>query len=121
MSKILGLDLGTNSIGWAIVDDSADKIVDCGVRIFPTSTNHERLLARQKRRTENRFVQRKLSFYEKSQLSKLTNPIILTLVFCLFLTVLMIILNYSNWQFWLNISLTILITMLSLLHSNNKK
>lgn len=35
MAKILGLDLGTNSIGWAIVDDVDNKIVDSGVRIFP--------------------------------------------------------------------------------------
>ncbi|WP_281228349.1 type II CRISPR RNA-guided endonuclease Cas9 [Flavobacterium aquiphilum] len=35
MAKILGLDLGTNSIGWAIVDDVDNKIIDSGVRIFP--------------------------------------------------------------------------------------
>ncbi|WP_281637719.1 type II CRISPR RNA-guided endonuclease Cas9 [Flavobacterium marginilacus] len=35
MAKILGLDLGTNSIGWAIVDDINNKIIDSGVRIFP--------------------------------------------------------------------------------------
>jgi len=35
MGKILGLDLGTNSIGWAIVDTEDNKIENCGVRIFP--------------------------------------------------------------------------------------
>jgi CRISPR-associated endonuclease Csn1 len=35
MSKILGLDLGTNSIGWAVVDDSNNKILGMGSRIFP--------------------------------------------------------------------------------------
>ncbi|QOW10005.1 type II CRISPR RNA-guided endonuclease Cas9 [Kaistella flava (ex Peng et al. 2021)] len=35
MAKILGLDLGTNSIGWAIVDDLENEILDVGVRIFP--------------------------------------------------------------------------------------
>jgi len=35
MSKILGLDLGTNSIGWAVVDDEQNKILGSGVRIFP--------------------------------------------------------------------------------------
>ena len=35
MAKILGLDLGTNSIGWAIVDDVQDKIIGIGSRIFP--------------------------------------------------------------------------------------
>ncbi len=35
MTKILGLDLGTNSIGWAIVDDTQNKILGIGSRIFP--------------------------------------------------------------------------------------
>jgi CRISPR-associated endonuclease Csn1 len=34
MKKILGLDLGTNSIGWAIVDDKDNKILGIGSRIF---------------------------------------------------------------------------------------
>jgi CRISPR-associated endonuclease Csn1 len=33
--RILGLDLGTNSIGWAVVDTEKSRIVDTGVRIFP--------------------------------------------------------------------------------------
>ncbi len=35
MDKILGLDLGTNSIGWAVVDNNKKKILGTGVRIFP--------------------------------------------------------------------------------------
>ncbi len=35
MSKILGLDLGTNSIGWALVDDKKNKIIKAGSRIIP--------------------------------------------------------------------------------------
>ena len=35
MKKILGLDLGTNSIGWAVVDKENEQIIDAGVRIFP--------------------------------------------------------------------------------------
>lgn len=35
MTKILGLDLGTNSIGWALVDDAQNKILGVGSRIFP--------------------------------------------------------------------------------------
>ncbi len=34
-NRILGLDLGTNSIGWAIVDDKQNKILGMGSRIFP--------------------------------------------------------------------------------------
>ena len=35
MAKILGLDLGTNSIGWALIDDAHNKILGVGSRIFP--------------------------------------------------------------------------------------
>lgn len=35
MAKILGLDLGTNSIGWALIDDTQNKILGIGSRIFP--------------------------------------------------------------------------------------
>jgi CRISPR-associated endonuclease Csn1 len=35
MKRILGLDLGTNSIGWAVVDADNQKIIDTGSRIFP--------------------------------------------------------------------------------------
>ncbi|PIV94127.1 MAG: hypothetical protein COW44_06120, partial [Flavobacteriaceae bacterium CG17_big_fil_post_rev_8_21_14_2_50_33_15] len=35
MTKILGLDLGTNSIGWALIDDKHNQIVGLGSRIFP--------------------------------------------------------------------------------------
>lgn len=45
MAKILGLDLGTNSIGWAIVEkDKNDKeftLIDKGVRIFSEGVNIE--------------------------------------------------------------------------------
>ena len=44
MAKILGLDLGTNSIGWAIVDkDGSDfSLVDKGVRIFSEGVKSEK-------------------------------------------------------------------------------
>ena len=32
---ILGLDLGTNSLGWAVVENENNEIIDTGVRIFP--------------------------------------------------------------------------------------
>jgi CRISPR-associated endonuclease Csn1 len=43
MKKILGLDLGTTSIGWALVEETENKsnIVDLGVRIIPLSTDEK--------------------------------------------------------------------------------
>ncbi|MDY6318674.1 MAG: HNH endonuclease domain-containing protein [Prevotella sp.] len=35
MRTILGLDLGTNSIGWALIDDENKKIIRAGCRIIP--------------------------------------------------------------------------------------
>ncbi|MGP1587620.1 MAG: type II CRISPR RNA-guided endonuclease Cas9 [Treponemataceae bacterium] len=40
--KTLGLDIGTNSIGWGIVDEAAKKIQRCGVYIFPEGVKIEK-------------------------------------------------------------------------------
>lgn len=40
--KTLGLDIGTNSIGWGIVDEKAQKIKKCGVYIFPEGVKIEK-------------------------------------------------------------------------------
>ncbi len=44
MSKILGLDLGTNSIGWAVIDDEKEgnKLQDKGVLIFSEGVKSEK-------------------------------------------------------------------------------
>lgn len=40
--KVLGLDIGTNSIGWGIVDERKHKIENCGVYIFPEGVKIEK-------------------------------------------------------------------------------
>ncbi len=69
--KILGLDMGTNSIGWALIEtddnDSPTKISDAGVRIFNsgrdpqkgTSLAVNRREKRSQRRRRDRMLQRK--------------------------------------------------------------
>ena len=37
----LGLDLGPNSIGWAVVDETQRKIVAAGVRVFPEGVDRD--------------------------------------------------------------------------------
>lgn len=73
MGKTLGLDLGPNSIGWALVEDNADgtgQLIDCGVRVFPegvdafdtgkeASRNEQRRTARMMRRQIRRRARRK--------------------------------------------------------------
>ena len=41
MKTILGLDLGTNSIGWALVDKENNKILGMGSRIIPMGTDKQ--------------------------------------------------------------------------------
>lgn len=76
MTQILGLDLGTNSIGWAIIDDSNNKIVDIGSRIFPMGVDNlgdgENELSKNASRTEARGVRRQ--FFRK----RLRKKILLT-------------------------------------------
>lgn len=55
MTKILGIDTGTNSLGWAIVEKKAEQycLLDKGVNIFQketTSTRTTNLPKRQKGR-----------------------------------------------------------------------
>lgn len=72
----IGLDLGTNSIGWAILrlmpDDSPRQIVRLGVRLFPDGRNPKdkqslavaRRLARQMRRRRDRYLKRRKRFMD---------------------------------------------------------
>ena len=39
MKKTLGLDLGSNSLGWAILDNDTGAILDAGVLVFPEGIN----------------------------------------------------------------------------------
>src|SRR6516165_10514886 len=66
----LGLDLGSNSIGWALIDEQAERIVAAGVRVFPEgvertqqgteqSKNLQRRVARGMRRQIARRARRK--------------------------------------------------------------
>ncbi len=41
MSYILGLDLGTNSIGWACIDEKNQNMLGLGSRIFPEGVNRD--------------------------------------------------------------------------------
>ena len=83
MKKILGLDLGTNSIGWAVVNEAETEsekssIVKLGVRVNPLTvdeltnfekgksitTNAERTLKRSMRRNLQRFKLRRENLIE---------------------------------------------------------
>ncbi|MEZ4853808.1 type II CRISPR RNA-guided endonuclease Cas9 [Flavobacterium sp.] len=63
MARILGLDLGTNSIGWALIDDVQNKIIGMGSRIFPMGVENlgegeGREMSKNATRTDARGVRR---------------------------------------------------------------
>ena len=62
MAKILGLDLGTNSIGWALIDIEEEKILGMGSRIFPMGVDNlgdgENEISKNASRTGARGVRR---------------------------------------------------------------
>ncbi|MFD2528894.1 type II CRISPR RNA-guided endonuclease Cas9 [Polaribacter marinaquae] len=65
MNKILGLDLGTNSIGWALIDTENDSILGMGSRIFPEGVvnlgeGEGRETSKNASRTEARGVRRQI-------------------------------------------------------------
>ena len=112
MAKILGLDLGTNSIGWAIVDSETNKLIDCGARIFPIDKQQEKkwtLL----RSCRDKFLE--MAFSKSRYSIILTSLVILTV-----LTLILSVSNMQNWQFWLNISLTALFSTLTIVNQDKK-
>ncbi|CAM2973416.1 hypothetical protein [Flavobacterium frigoris] len=94
MGKYLGLDLGTNSIGWAIIDNDTNHVINSGVNIYNTGFKNKQFTPVKK--TKKR---------QKSGM-----------VLCVIATILLIvsIIDIVNWQFWLNISLTTYIAVLTL-------
>jgi CRISPR-associated endonuclease Csn1 len=98
MKKILGLDLGTTSIGWALVNESENdneksSIVKIGVRVNPLTideqsnfekgksitTNADRTLKRSMRRNLQRYILRKENLIEILKEKRLiTNEAILS-------------------------------------------
>ncbi|MEW6508840.1 MAG: type II CRISPR RNA-guided endonuclease Cas9 [Bacteroidota bacterium] len=81
MKKILGLDLGVSSIGWALIDEDDKKILGLGCRVVPLSTddkdefvkgnaiskNQKRTLKRSKRRGYDRYQLRRKYLIEVLQ------------------------------------------------------
>ncbi|MBI5561156.1 MAG: type II CRISPR RNA-guided endonuclease Cas9, partial [Deltaproteobacteria bacterium] len=66
MIMVLGLDIGTNSIGWALMKYTADgdkllkpaNLVDAGVRVFPQGVDDKTQESRNLKRREARSARR---------------------------------------------------------------
>lgn len=113
MTKVLGLDLGTNSIGWAIADTGNNKIIDCGVKIFPEALpgnrSEQRAVYRQLIRRTQRLEE---SFYQPTfidNVKRLFPVFIHSLLALLFAgSLLMAVTNQKDFQFWFNLAITVL-------------
>jgi len=120
-----GLDIGSNSIGWALVDTSANKIVDCGVKIFshalPVHANQRRIVARQLRRRNHRFAHRLLLhlrhyfselFYQSAFINKVKKlfPVFIHSLLALLLSLSLLMAAFTKeFQFWFNLAITVLL------------
>lgn len=93
MKKILGLDLGTNSIGWAIVEDGV--MTEMGTKVVNDSSTD--------------LLQKS----QKQKLRQLPTSQKLTLLLFVSLTCFIFI-DRMNWQFWLGLSITTLLTHLTM-------
>ncbi len=82
MAYVLGLDIGSNSIGWVVLDKQKRQLVDIGIRVFPEgvdrdtkglekSKNAMRREARGARRTHQRRNQRKQQLLKVLQSTEL--------------------------------------------------
>jgi hypothetical protein len=119
MTKVLGLDLGTNSIGWALVDTDKNELLNAGVRIFPNIKKPEnRIILRQIRRHKFRLT-KSISLSKAFSFDKKTIAFKALSVFTIATTFLAFI-NFSNWQFWLNISMTSCVALLTIIYQDKK-
>ncbi len=101
MKKILGLDLGTNSIGWAIVENN--EITDFGSRIF----SHKNIIKKEKNvRKFKKLIKENFQFLS-----------------LLFITITMFILSIiliEFWQLFLNLGIGGTISILTLQNKKSK-
>lgn len=121
MKQILGLDLGTSSIGWALINEN-NSLEGMGAIIFPKRNNsqtisHERNQLRLSRKLQQRQLIRQLSYGSLFRKQTKFNELIWTILklnidvkrllcFCLtFLMFVFAIILKSQWQFWLNLGI----------------
>ncbi len=100
MNRILGIDLGTNSIGWALINKDRNEVIECGSRIISHRDNSQAPEAKTVKEISSE--KRLLDF---------------RVVFAMVITValfLLSILNQAHWQYWLNLGIGGVFVLLSL-------
>lgn len=72
MSTVLGLDIGSNSIGWALIEDEQEKIIDMGVRVFAQGVNEINTEKEESRNAVRRMARQLRRQYERRRKRKAT-------------------------------------------------
>ncbi len=139
MAKILGLDLGTNSIGWALTDFQSNKIISQETRIFKNTDSslsshqcrgYKRIIRRRKLHAQAIYLSDSHSpsaivFYTLRILetTKKHFPVFIHALLPLLFTgsLLMAILHQKDFQYWFNLAITILLGWIAVKKENSEK
>ena len=97
MGKSMGLDIGTNSIGWAIIENN--KVIQKGVRVLPNN-EMEKNLSEMKR----------IDIISRIK----TNSRFIVLIFLTLSLLGMVFLMPEFWQFWLNMGIAGIFAILTI-------
>jgi hypothetical protein len=120
MGRILGLDFGSNSIGWAIVDTEKNKVINMGCKIYENpideiNVNGIAVLNKSDRKPRNVLIllNRIYKFFSDNQL-------FLILFFLQIITFSLMLMNLHDWKFWFSISFAVLLALLSSINKLQK-
>lgn len=119
MSRILGLDLGEKSIGWAIVDTEKREVVDMGCRISQRTDRRNGQNRRRITTKDNSNKQNILRFGKCFKYIQM-NAVIVVFFCLLIITGIFLLTNLHDWQFWFSLLFTVLITLLSILNGERR-
>ena len=70
MPKVLGLDVGTNSLGWALLDTDKQEIIDGGVRVFSEGVADMNTAKEQSKNAERRQFRMTRKQYDRRRRRK---------------------------------------------------
>ena len=120
MGRILGLDFGSNSIGWAIVDTEKNKVINMRCKIYENPNDEINAkgiadLYKTDRKTRNVLIllNRIYKFFSDNQL-------FLILFFLQIITFSLMLMNLHDWKFWFSISFAVLLALLSSINKLQK-
>jgi len=102
MGKILGLDLGSNSIGWAYID--LPRTEKRALR-----RKYQRELVFNKTISKKESTLFRIKYFISKRLKVITLSIITTIMFAL------VFISPQFWQFWINLGIGSLIATISLI------